>query len=80
MPSKKETDRKLVSTSPLNIKTPRPTFRVLLVFLCYRGTSLTKNAPSQNPAIALCLGTYGDPGGEGRFLMAEVPPYTSLDS
>ena len=31
----------------------------------YRGSSPISNTSLQDPAVALCLGTYGDPGGVG---------------
>jgi len=41
----------------------------------YRDTSLEATFPLQDPTVALCLETYGDPGG-WVFLMSELPLYT----
>ena len=41
-------------------------------YTMYRGTSLIRPPPPQDPTVALSLGTYGDPG-VCVFLMNEVP-------
>ena len=38
----------------------------------YRDTSLIKTPPPENPTVALCLGTCGDPKG-GGVLMSQGP-------
>ena len=38
-----------------------------------RGTSLIRNTPPQDPAVALCLGTYGDPRGVGVSFARGTP-------
>ena len=46
--------------------------RVELAFE-YRGTSLIRNRPTQDPTVGLCLVPWGGPRGWGLFLMSEVP-------
>ena len=54
------------------------------VFKChnrriYRGTSLTRTPPPQDPTVALCLGTYGDPMGVGVSHERGTPVISILD-
>ena len=42
-------------------------------FWSYRGTSLMRNSPPQDPTVGLCLGPYGGLGGGLLFLVSEVP-------
>jgi hypothetical protein len=36
-----------------------------------------RNAPTQDPAVGLCLWSYGGPG-QGHFHMSEVPLYKAV--